>query len=111
MALSGKRCAIFDAYRYLAQCWRDIEVTIEEGIQELDSICLHTIVNAGKAFQMIPKPRLLGEKLLEALDIQLPKVVPDKGITISPRKKLVRHGSKRHRSIHNGSEITSTKKE
>ena len=87
--------------RYLAECWRDIEVTIEEGIQELDSICLHTMVNAGKAFKVIPKPRLLGKKLLEALDVQLPTIVPDKGITISPRKKLVKYATKRHRALHN----------
>jgi hypothetical protein len=55
--------------RYLTQCWKDIEITIEEGIKELDSICLNTIVHGGKGFQMIPKPRLLGKRLLEALDI------------------------------------------
>jgi transposase len=97
--------------RYLAQRWREIEVTIEEGIQELDSICLNTVMNTGKAsFRVIPKPRLLGRKLLEALDIQLPKVVPDKGVIISPRKKLVRHPSKRHKTIHNEPEIIPTKK-
>ena len=96
--------------RYLAQCWREIEVTVEEGIQELDSICLNTIMNTGKAtFRVIPKPRLLGRKLLEALNMQLPKIVPDKGIIISPRKKLVRHPSRRHRAIHNEAEIASTK--
>ena len=83
----------------------------EEGIQELDSICLNIVMNSGKAsFKVIPKPRLLGRKLLEALNMQLPKVVSDKGIIISPRKKLVRHSSRRHRVIHNGSEITPTKK-
>lgn len=82
----------YKVVRYLAQSWRNIEVTVEEGIQELDSICLNTIMNAGKAsFKVIPKPRLLGRRLLEALDIQLPAVVPDKGIIISPRKKLVRY--------------------
>ena len=91
----------YKVVRYLAQRWRDIEVTIEEGIQELDSICLNTIVNRGKEFQVIPKPRLLGKRLLEALDIQLPTIVPDRGITISPRKKLVRHTSRRHTAIHN----------
>ncbi len=97
--------------RYLAQCWREIGVTIEEGIQELDSICLNTVTNTGKApFKVIPKPRLLGRKLLEVLNVQLPKIVPDKGVTISPRKKLVRYPSKRHRITHNEAENTPTKK-
>lgn len=91
----------YKVVRYLAQCWRDIDITVEEGIKELDSICLNTITNGGKRFQVIPKPRLLGKRLLEALDIQLPAIVPDRGITISPRKKLVRNASRRHAAIHN----------
>jgi len=88
--------------RELAKCWTDIEVTIEEGIKELDSICLNTIKTKGKIpFQIIPKPRELGQRLLDALDIQLPSVVPDHGIIVSPRKKLVRHASKRHMTMHN----------
>lgn len=92
--------------RYLAHCWRTIEVTIEEGVIELDSICLNSIKTSKKTtFKTIPKPRPLGKKLLEALDIQLPQVVPDRGITVSPRKKLVRHASRRHMAIHDESKI------
>jgi len=90
--------------RDLARCWKDIEVTIEEGVKELDSICLNTIKRNGKMpFQIIPKPRKLGQRLLDALDVQLPNVVPDHGIIVSPRKKLVRHASKRHMTVHNES--------
>ena len=96
--------------RYLAQSWRELGVTIEEGVQELDSICLNTVMNTGKvSFKVIPKPRLLGRKLLEALNMQLPKIVPDKVIIISPRKKLVRYPSRRHRATHNEAE-NATKK-
>jgi transposase len=87
--------------RHLAHCWRHIGVTVEEGVKELDSICLNTIVKDRKEpFKVIPKPRSLGSKLLEALNIQLPKIIPDSGITISPRKKLARYPSKRHNAIH-----------
>jgi transposase len=79
--------------RHLAQCWKGIEVTIEEGIKELDSICLNTIKTNGKRpFQTIPKPRELGQRLLDALGVHLPNAVPNHGIIVSPRKKLVRHG-------------------
>lgn len=94
--------------RHLAHCWRDIEVTIEEGIKELDSICLNTIKISEKTpFKTIPKPRALGTKLLEALDIQLPQVIPDHGVTVSPRKKLVRYASRRHMATHNEPEVLS----
>jgi transposase len=97
--------------RNLAQSWKDIEVTIEEGVRELDSICLNTTKMNGKMpFQTIPKPRKLGQRLLNALNIQLPDVVPDHGIIISPRKKLVRHASKRHMAMHNQPENTSPSK-
>jgi transposase len=88
--------------RDLARCWKDIEVTIEEGVRELDSICLNIVKTNGKMpFQIIPKPRKLGQRLLDALDVQLPNVIPDRGIRVSPRKKLVRHASKRHMTMHN----------
>jgi transposase len=97
--------------RHLAQCWKDIGVTIEEGVAELDSICLNTIATRGKSsFRVIPKPRLLGRRLLEALDVQLPDIVPDYGVAVSPRKKLVRHPSKRHMTIRNEFEVVSIKK-
>ena len=97
--------------RPLAQRWKDIGVTIEEGVAELDSICLNTVkINGKTSFKTIPKPRLLGRKLLEAIDVQLPEIVPDYGVTVSPRKKLVRHPSKRHMVIHNEFEDASIKK-
>jgi len=61
-------------------------------------------------FQTIPKPRKLGQRLLNAQNIQLPDVVPDHGVIVSPRKKLVRHASKRHMAMHNQSENTSPSK-
>jgi len=48
--------------------------------------------------------------LLEALDVQLPDIVPDYSVTVSPRKKLVRHPSRRHMAIRNESEVVSIKK-
>ena len=97
--------------RNLAQSWKDIEVTIEEGVRELDSICLNiTKMNGKMPFQTIPKPRKLGQRLLNALNIQLPDVVPDHGVIVSPRKKLVRHASKRHMAMHNQPENTSPSK-
>lgn len=95
--------------RHLAHHWKDIEVTIEEGVKELDSICLNTIQTGGKApFKIIPQPRPLGEKLLGALNISLPKIIPDHGIIISPRKKLIRYPSKRHKTKHKQPEATET---
>lgn len=97
--------------RYPAKYWRDIEVTVEEGIKELDSICLNTIIKHGKdPFKVIPKPRSLGKKLLETLGVQLPEIVPNRGITILPRKKLIRRPSQRHNAIPNDAEVVSVNK-
>ena len=82
--------------RYLALAWKEIGVTIEEGIAELDSICLCEIKPANSLpIQIIPKPRPLAQKLLDALAVDLPQTIQNRGITITPRKKLSRPPSKR----------------
>jgi transposase len=83
--------------RYLREAWKSLNITVEEGIDELDSICLNTTVKNGLPISFIPKPRKSGQALIDALNVKLPTVVPDRGVTIVSRKKLVRGPSKRHR--------------
>lgn len=76
--------------RHIREAWKGIEVTVEEGIEELVSICLNTIESTGMPFNIIPKPRPLAQRLLNALGVELPKIIPARGINVSPRKKLSR---------------------
>jgi transposase len=74
----------------LKEYWRDVELTTEEAIAELTSICaLKVKIKNQEMQQTIPKPRQLGLELLRKAEIILPGVLPCKNITVVTRKKLV----------------------
>ena len=66
--------------KHLREKWKDINVTVEEGIHELSSInCITVQVEAVK-YSQIPEPREIGSKLLKALS-----VIPD---TSMPKRSI-----------------------
>ena len=74
----------------LRRLWKDVELTVEEGIAELGSICSLEIHASDHAVcQTIPEPRPFGKLLLEKAGITLPDAIPCKGSTVVTRKKLV----------------------
>jgi transposase len=73
----------------LRRLWREVEVTIEEGIEELASICATEVVIGNLSIQTIPRPRATGQMLLEKAAITLPDALPNKKATVFTRKKLV----------------------
>jgi len=74
----------------LRRLWHEVELTVEEGIAELTSICaIELTLFSQTTYQVIPEPRPLGKLLLEKADITLPDAIPHKGITVVTRKKLV----------------------
>jgi hypothetical protein len=74
----------------LRRLWHEVELTVEEGIAELASICaIELTLSNQTTCQVIPEPRPLGKLLLEKADITLPDAIPHKGITVVTRKKLV----------------------
>jgi transposase len=73
----------------LRRLWREMEVTIEEGIDELCSLCATEVVIGNISVQTIPRPRATGQMLLEKADITLPDAIPARKATVFTRKKLV----------------------
>jgi len=73
----------------LRRLWRDIEITIEEGIRELSSLCATEVVIGNLSIQTIPTPRENGQMLLEKANIALPDAIPNRKATVFTRKKLV----------------------
>jgi len=88
----GHALVVMMAYRIvkeLASCWRSFDLTVEEGIKELDSLCVTEITIAGgERYHRIPEPRALGKQLLEAADVTLPTFLPSKGAKVVTKKKL-----------------------
>ena len=74
----------------LSYRWRNIEMTVEEGIKELSTLCITDVnLNGVLSAGIIPAPRQSVKNLLNAADIKLPKVLPMATFNVSTRKKLV----------------------
>jgi transposase len=79
---------IIQELRYL---WRDIEITVEEGIKELCSLCLNDVkLNASLSTGIIPVPRKSVKKLLDIANVKLPTALPTVTFNVSTRKKLTK---------------------
>ena len=80
------------AYRIvkeLASCWRSIELTVEEGLKELDALCVTEVSIPGQgSYHRIPEPRDLSRQLLETAQVKLPTFLPSKGVKVATKKKL-----------------------
>jgi hypothetical protein len=74
--------------RELERCWVDMDITVEEGIDELASIHMHEIKLGGATIQNIPKPTKLGQKLLDKAAVMLPTVLPKTTANVYTKKKL-----------------------
>ena len=73
----------------LARCWRDLDLTVEEGLEELKSLCTTQVVVQGRSvLHNIPRPRASVQRLLDAAGVTLPKSIADRGVRVSTRKKL-----------------------
>jgi len=88
----GHALVVMLAYKIvqeLALRWQSLNLTVQEGIDELASVCAMEITLAGKKqAHHIPQPRPSIQRLLEAAAVRLPAVLPCKGINVATRKKL-----------------------
>ena len=73
----------------LRRLWCDTELTIEEGIDELSTLCATEVIIGSFSIHTIPKPRPTGEILLNKAKIDLPDAIPCRNIDVYTRKKLV----------------------
>ena len=79
----------YQIIRYLASCWSTIDVTVEEGLHALTTLCLVEVAPPHAAsYHCIPTPRDAIARLLHSADITLPKAFSLSGVRVSTRKKL-----------------------
>ena len=82
----------------LRRLWYDVELTVEEGIRELASLCSIEVITADQlSYQTIPEPRELGKILLSKIGISLPDAIPCRNVKVVTRKKLV--SERKHKPI------------
>jgi hypothetical protein len=79
----------YQIIRYLAACWSAFDVTVEEGLHALTTLCLVEVAPQNAAsYHCIPTPRDAIARLLHSADITLPKAFSLSGVRVSTRKKL-----------------------
>jgi len=77
--------------RHLERAWWSLEVTVEEGLRELEKLCVMELVHAqsGKVVaRLVPEPSARQKQLLDALKLDLPRTVPEAEVTVGTRKKI-----------------------
>lgn len=74
--------------RKLEEYWVDLDLTVEEGIDELGAIHMEDVFVGKTKIQNIPIPNQIGKKLLEKAKICLPSVLPDRTASVHTKKKL-----------------------
>jgi len=77
--------------RHLECAWWSLEVTVEEGLRELEKLCVMELVHpeSGKVVaRQVPEPNSHQKQLLEALKLKLPATVPAAQVIVGTRKKI-----------------------
>ncbi len=79
----------YQIIHYLAACWSPLDITVEEGLHALTTLCLVEVSpTQAPSYHCIPTPRDAIAQLLHRADIQLPKAFSLSGTRVSTKKKL-----------------------
>ncbi len=79
----------YQIIQYLASCWSTLDLTVEEGLHALATLCLVEVSpQKAPSYHCIPTPRDAIAHLLHNADIKLPKAFALSGTRVSTKKKL-----------------------
>ena len=79
----------YQIIQYLASCWSTFDLTVEEGLHALMTLCLVEVSpHNAPSYHCIPTPRDAIARLLHSADIKLPKAFALSGRRVSTKKKL-----------------------
>jgi hypothetical protein len=94
----GHALVVMLAYRLiqeLASRWSALDLTVQEGIDMLASLCLVEVqVNGQVPFSQIPQPSQAIQGLLDAARVCLPSGLPGKKGSVSTKAKLQNRSSR-----------------
>jgi len=74
--------------KYLNELWNDIDLTVEEWIKRLRSLCTTVIQVKWIEFHQITKPNKQIQELFDKLEIWLPAIFPTRKINVDTKTKL-----------------------
>jgi transposase len=80
----------------LQTCWATENLTVEEGLKELSSLCVtEVVVNGAVKDQLVPEGRSQVKRLLELAKVRMPKKLRYSGSIVATRKHLKESRPKR----------------
>ena len=74
--------------RELERCWSELDITVDEGIDELAAIHMQEVHLGNACIQDIPTPNKTGKQLIKNLGVELPSVLPHRNANVDTTKKL-----------------------
>lgn len=88
----GHVLVVMLAYLIVAELrrrWRSLDVTVQEGLDQLAQLTAVTVKRSGQArCQQIPTPSCPVRSLLDAAGIHLPDALPSKALRVTTKQKL-----------------------
>ena len=82
--------------RELSRAWASFDLTVEEALERLKTLCSTKMsVARGASCLRIPTPRPESRRLLKALNIRLPEILPHSPARVVTHKKLPQRRKKR----------------
>src|SRR5499433_3475135 len=79
----------YQIIQYLTACWSPFDITVEEGLHALTTLCLVEVApQQAASYHCIPTPRDAIARLLHSADITLPKAFSLSGTRVATKKKL-----------------------
>lgn len=77
--------------RHLAQAWNHLNLTVEEGVRELEKLCIMELVDSKSGdviSRILPEPNSEQKSLLAPLKLQLPEKIAKAKVKVGTRAKL-----------------------
>jgi len=79
----------YSIIRALAALWRDLDLTVQEGLDQLATLCLNEILLPdGSVSYQLPTPRDGVQQLLDADQVRLPSKIAPKASRVATKTKL-----------------------
>jgi hypothetical protein len=73
----------------LATRWQPLDLTVKEGIDQLATLCLVEVrIKDHAPYHQVPTPTDTLQRLLDAAQVRLPKVLPSRGVAVTTKTKL-----------------------
>jgi hypothetical protein len=79
----------YSIIRALAALWRDVDLTVQEGLDQLSTLCLNEIRLPDRPVSyQLPSPRDGVQQLLDAAQVRLPAKIAPKASRVATKSKL-----------------------